>query len=668
MKNLKILYSTKLLLFAIFFINMGLYAQKSQELLDFYQAEQKTWQEYIHHAKQFQSSSNIDINFYHIDVEISVHTPYIAGNVLTKLNITENNTQIVKLNLFSGFTIDSITGNSNSFIFSNDSIYVTLDQVYQSGDSIDLTIYYRGIPQLAGGYKGLRYETHAGNQPIIATLSTPFLAHYWWPCKDGPGDKPDSVYIDITIPDSSVSGIPLIAVSNGVLENVITHNGKNTFQWRERYPIVPYYVMAAISNYIHFDQTFNVSPLDSFPIDYYVFNEHLSQAQAGVAQLPQAIQLFSDYFGEYPFSNEKYGMTQLGYYGAIENQTNTIQNNMSLSMFDVSVHELAHMWFADMITCETWQHGWINEGFATYSEALWDESIGGFQAYQNNIRNNQYWQGGTLFLQDDSNPFQIFVGIIYSKGAYTLHMLRGVLGDSLFFDCLYNYSTDPNFMYDHASTEDFRAVCESISGMDLNFFFDQWIYDEYYPQYQYSFGQNGSNYSAHVNIKQIQNANGRREVFEMPVQLQFNFTDNSDTLITIWNDQQSQLFHFNFSKQLSTVDFDPDEWILRTVQQVVDELPENQTLTPNKFSLSQNYPNPFNPGTTIEFSIPETEFVNLKIYNILGQEVATFVSAKLTPGNYKYTWDASGFTSGIYYYRLYTNTGFVRTKKLIVLK
>jgi len=156
------------------------------------------------------------------------------------------------------------------------------------------------------------------------------------------------------------------------------------------------------------------------------------------------------------------------------------------------VHELAHMWFGDMITCKDWHHGWVNEGFATYSEALWAEYVGGFSAYQNNIATNEYFDGGTLYLQDVSDPFQIFIRIIYYKGAYVLHMLRGVLGDAVFFEILRQYSTDPQLMYSEATTEDFKAVCESVSNMDLTFFFDQWIYDEFYPIYEYDYVQSAS--------------------------------------------------------------------------------------------------------------------------------------------------------------------------------
>lgn len=219
-----------------------------------------------------------------------------------------------------------MTGSAAGFTTANDSIFILLDRPYANGEQAEIVVHYHGVPPLANGTKGLRYTTHAGSQPVIASLCTPFLSHYWWPCKDGPGDKPDSVYVDISIPDTIIGGRPLIAVSNGILSGVENVPGRKKYLWRERYPIVPYYVMAAISNYDHFQQFINEDSV-SFPIDYYVFAEHRTSAEQGVANLPEALMLFSSLFGPYPFHFEKYGMTQLGYYGAIENQTNTIAND-----------------------------------------------------------------------------------------------------------------------------------------------------------------------------------------------------------------------------------------------------------------------------------------------------------------------------------------------------
>lgn len=175
-------------------------------------------------------------------------------------------------------------------------------------------------------------------------------------------------------------------------------------------------------------------------MDYYVFAADSSSAEAGTAEIPEAMALFETLFGPYPYADEKYGMTQLGYYGAIENQTNTITNNMSPAWFMISVHELAHMWFGCNLSCVSWHHGWLNEGFATYAEALWKKHSEGIEAYRAHMMSKAWYQGGTVYLEDVNDPFGIFLPIIYNKGAWVLHMLRFVLGDEV-FAALENYGS-----------------------------------------------------------------------------------------------------------------------------------------------------------------------------------------------------------------------------------
>jgi aminopeptidase N len=641
-------------------------AQQSEVMREFYRQEQDNWREYIAEWKDRAISTNFDVTFYHLHIDLPLAAPSLTGDLLCRFRATEDSLTSIKLSLRREFGIDSIDGNVSSFLFQADTITIALDHPFMTNESGWVRVFYRGTPPVANGLKGLRYVTHATNQRVIASLSTPFLSNYWWPCKDGPGDKPDSVYVDITIPDTSIAGIPVVAVSNGTLAGVSTSAGKRTFQWRERYPIIPYYVMAAVSNYRDFHQTFSGTHGEQFPLDYYVFDEHLAAAQQGVADLPQAIQLFSDLFGTYPFQAEKYGMTQLGFYGAIENQTNTIINNMGTSYFTVSVHELSHMWFGDMITCRDWHHGWLNEGFASYAEALWAEHNGGFAAYKNYMQGFQFYNGGTLYLQNITDPFGIFVTIIYNKGACVLHMLRGVLGDSAFFASLAAYSANPAFRYGHATTEDFQNVCETVANRDLDFFFQQWVYDQYYPIYNYSFRQDTVGGLTRVVIQQTQATQGRRAVFEMPIRLKFTYVGGGDTTVTVWDNQQNQTFLLNLGPRITSMQFDPDGWILKTAQLVgvekntADELPRN-------IKLEQNYPNPFNPATTIRYELPATAHVRLSIATLLGEEVAVLVDGNQQAGSKSVEWNAGDKASGIYFCRLDVG-GSVLVKKLLLLR
>jgi len=607
----------------------------------FQEYEERSWREYISMFSGREIDTSFDVTFYHLAVTVGIESPYIEGSVLCDFLTVNENLDSIRLNLHHSLTVDSIIGSVSGYSCANDTISVFLDDQYSSGSELSCTVYYHGEPELAFGYKGLRYETHGDMEPIIATLSTPFLSHYWWPCKDGPGDKPDSVYIDVTIPDTTISGLPLVVTSNGILEDVDTHDGMKTFKWRERYPIVPYYVMMAISNYVQLDQIYIGGQQNIFDLNYYVFSESAEIAEDGVERLPEAIDLFAGYFGEYPFYTEKYAMSEIGFYGGIENQTNTIIGEISPSWITTIVHELAHMWFGDMITCESWHHGWLNEGFASYCEALWAEYDGGLEAYKNTMEIFEWYSGGTLYLEDDTDPLNIFIGIIYYKGAYVLHMLRGILGDPLFFDCMKAYATDPALRYGHATTEDFQSVCETVSGTDLDFFFDQWVYGEYYPRYRFSFRQDDQSLATTIVIKQVQNS---RPYFEMPVQLRAYFDDQADTLFTVWNDAREQEFEFVFEHRIVELELDPDDWILCHKYQL-DAEEESFHPKDNTFVLYGIYPNPCTGHATIPLMIPDSKPVSLRIFNLKGHAMRTFLPMPAKYTGFRFIrWDGRDYT------------------------
>lgn len=558
---------------------------------------------------------NYDVHFYHIKTKVAVDSVWMSGSVKFLISSKIDGLNSLMVDLDQAFDILSVSAPISDYTFSDNVIYLQLENTYNTGDTLSFRIEYEGYPQMPGGYKGLRYETHDGGEPIIATLSTPYLAHSWYPCKDGTTDKADSVFVDISIKDTIISGIPLMAVSNGILENTYSNGEIKTFEWRHRYPIVPYYVMMAISNYTLFQQQYDDGE-NAFPIDYYVFQSHLETAQQGVENLPDAMAFFSEIFGPYPFKDEKYGMTQLGYYGGIENQTNSIVNNMSESWFDVSVHELAHMWFADDITCENWHHGWVNEGFASYAEALYVEHANGMDAYHNYVTQFTFKQGGTLYLEDVSDPFNgVFQSIIYNKGAYVLHMLRGVLGDELFFQSIYEYATNEDFRQAWANTEDFQAVCEEVSGEDLDYFFQQWIYQSMYPKYRYNFV--ASSNQTEVVLQQSQGLLGWPELFTMPVQILFHFQDGSDSTIQVFNNEIEAHYSFEFDQLVTDVDIDPQKWILRDVT-FDDNITVGLSFVDNQgFEI---FPNPSQGNFSIQFNSGiQAQQSQIKIYNSAGK-------------------------------------------------
>ncbi len=561
------------------------------------------------------NDTSYDVKFYHIDVFVGIDSSYIGGKVSYLLQAKQDSLNQISLDLMDYYLIDSISAPVSSYSLSDDVLTLHFSNIFAAEDLIDFSIYYHGVPQLAGGYKGLRYEAHNGNQPVIATLSTPYLAHTWFPCKDGTADKADSIYVDIRIPALSYDSIPLVALSNGILTQVEDSGESRKYYWHHHYPIVPYYIMIAISNYRSFQQTITGDDY-TFPIDYYVFDEHLNTAQTAMESFPDAVNYFSGIFGDYPFRNEKYGMTQLGFYGAIENQTNTIINNLSPGYFNTAVHELAHQWFGDMITCQNWHHAWLNEGFATYAAILYQEHIGGSEVYQSLMAEMEYYSGGTVYLTDDSDPFNIFVPIIYKKGAYVLHMLRGVMGDEDFFEALYDYAHTAEFQYQNANTEDFKAVCQAHTSINLDAFFDQWIYDEYYPVYHYNYEYNTASGELGVAIVQSQFSLGWRPVFEMPIELKVSFADGSDTLLKVYNDQAIQNYSFSLNKEVSGFDFDPQHRILKSA--IYDE-DINVGMTSSANSVFLTYPNPNKGHFLIDFGGNAYSGLNISLQDIGGK-------------------------------------------------
>jgi len=252
----------------------------------------------------------------------------------------------------------------------------------------------------------------------------------------------------------------------------------------------------------------------------------------------------------------------------------------------------------------------------------------------------------------------------YAKGACVLHMLRGIVGDSTFFDIMRTYSADPSVSYGVATTEDFQAIAEGVYGQSLNYFFYEWIYGENYPKYTVNWSKTslgGDLYRIDLNI--TQNLNTNPAFFTMPVQIKFN-SALGDTIVTLFNNAQSQNFQFDVNGNPTSINFDPDNWILKTLLGVTEV--EDITI-PFQYTLEQNYPNPFNPSTTIEYSLPQSGLVTLKVFNVLGKEVATLVNGQNEAGKHKVDFDAAALNSGVYFYRIEIGS-FVETKKMILLK
>ena len=217
------------------------------------QYEMQSWQEAIAWEKKHAGRDlNFDSRYVKIDIEVHFSDSTIHATVETMFKSLANGLDEIMLDFDDALTIDSVFVNGNGYVLAGESLIVSLDQTYDSGEVFTVATTYHGRPRIVGNVKGFRFVSHQGI-PVVATLCTPYLAHTWWPCVDGPADKLDSVHLYITIPDTSYAGYSLYAASNGKLISVTpAQSGWATYEWHEDYPIVPYYVSIAISNYLIF--------------------------------------------------------------------------------------------------------------------------------------------------------------------------------------------------------------------------------------------------------------------------------------------------------------------------------------------------------------------------------------------------------------------------------
>lgn len=504
------------------------------------------------------NQDDYDALYYGLNLTINDTNQTIFGWVDMEAESKIDGLTQVGLDLIDSLTVDSVKlGNTSlSFNHINNLIDITLDKAYNTGEKFVLSVFYHGHPE-PGGFQSFTFETYGG-YPMISSLSEPFFARNWWPCKDFPHDKADSADINITVrPD-------LVVASNGTLRDTITNpDGTKTFKWHESYPITTYLISVAIYPYSIFSHYYHYSPTDSMEVRYFVFPDYLETARAYYQITVPAIEYYAETFGEYPFLSEKYGMAHFKWSGAMEHQTCTTMLYWYYG-WAIIVHELAHQWWGDLITCRDWHHIWLNEGFASYCEALFWEDTSGQSAYHDYMEDMDYPYGGTIYIVDTTDVWEIFSLRVYDKGAWVLHMLRHVVGDSTFFDILRAYYSDPRYAHGTAVTEDFQGICEDIYGEDLDWFFQEWIYGEYRPNYRYSwiYEPSPESYDVYLHIDQIQTTNP--EVFTMSIDITIKDTTSvEETTLVVFNDSRSQDFKLTVDILPQKLEFDKNNWILK---------------------------------------------------------------------------------------------------------
>lgn len=659
---------------ALFFALFSLFASTAAQEIsypEYFRSEKQFYLNKHSGRTMFPGSDDIDVFYYRLDLSIDYASKRIAGNTLLGVAAKKDSLNAVTLELRKNMTVDSVTAGGTRTVFSrnNDRLTISLSRQLNASEKILVRVYYAGNPS-ASGFGSFEFSQTRSGKPAIWSLSEPFGAPDWFPCNDTPSDKADSSDVIIRIAK------PLKVVSNGSLETVTENSdGTWTWHWKNHYTIANYLISVAIAEYSEYTNYFRYSPSDSMPVIHYIYPESLTSSMKKVLDnTVNMLRIFSDKFGLYPFVKEKYGHAQFGWGGGMEHQTVS-----SMGAFDESIisHELAHQWFGDMITCAGWNDIWLNEGFATYAEGVFLEFMYGrdqYNSYMGGVMMGARYASGSLFVTDSLNIDQIFdYSRTYLKGAVVLHMLRGVTGDSLFYSILKTYASDPLLKGRAARTADFQKVAETVSGMDLDYFFSEWIYGRGYPNYNVTWtSQPEDNGMYRLDITITQTQNGYPQYFTMPVSFNINFAGR-DTSVVLFNNNAVQKFSIELSSRPVDIEMDPQNYILKNAI-VTGSQPDSRL--PAAFELKQNYPNPFNPSTVIPFDLSSSGMVDLKIYDLLGREICTLINNKeFQAGHYTHDFRAAGLNlqSGIYFYSLSVKgrSGrevFSSTRKMVLVK
>ena len=572
----------------------------------------------VHDFQVNPNTQNYDITYHELRFTVDPAVYYISGTVTTIFTALEDMNTIT-FDLDDALIVSSVTMNGNSLSFvqqASKELVITFQTPLTSGNSGTVVITYAGSPP-ANGFGSFVATNHSGT-PVLWTLSEPFGARDWWPCKQDLNDKIENIDVFITAPSQYVS------VSNGVEMSAVTSGSNKTTHFKHQYPIPAYLVAIAVTNYQIFNQTAGTAP-NTFPIVNYIYPESYASAVNSLAQTLPIMDFFEATFETYPFSNEKYGHAQCGFGGGMEHTTVSFMGNFSRGLI---AHELAHQWFGDKITCGTWKDIWLNEGFATYLSAMVIEHLDGAAAFVNHKRsltnNITSSPSGNVYLTDAqaTNVSRIFSSrLSYNKGAMVLEMLRFKMGDAAFIQALKNYLADADLAFDYAVTTDLKEHLEVVYGQDLTEFFNDWVYNQGYPTYSIT-AQNWGSGQVRFVINQSQ-SDASVSFFEMPVPIRVFGANGEQQDFILENTTNGQVFIENVAFSVVDIEFDPNANLIS--RNSTTNLASEVFTTEKAIVL---YPNPTKETFYIQ-KPTSTEVQSVTIFNSLGQMVQESFSTEM---------------------------------------
>jgi aminopeptidase N len=368
-------------------------------------------------------------------------------------------------------------------------IAVALQQPWQIGERHQVTITYGGKPKVAlrpPWIDGFVWSETPSGAPWIGVTGQGDGGDNWWPCKDHPSDEPDEgMTIALTFPTG------LVGLSNGrLVEEVDNGDGTSTTRWRVSYPINNYLVTVNIAPYVQIEERYHGidGTLDE-PLVFWSVPEYEQYARTMWRQMPKILEVLGRRFGEYPFFDDKFAVAHAPYYG-MEHQTlvayGALFTDNEFGFDDLLLHEVAHEWWGNKITVSDWADFWIQEGFATYAEALYVLDTLGEERYLDYMARlrQRVDDRKPLVRGENLTSAQAYSGDIYFKGAWVLHTLRWLLGDEDFFQIIWRFANDPEYAYGLVSSQDLAELVSAVSEEDIGWFWKHYLHRAEEPRWR----------------------------------------------------------------------------------------------------------------------------------------------------------------------------------------
>jgi len=509
-----------------------------------------------------------DFDLQHLKLELSFDLPArkLLGTATLRMAPLSGDLRELTLDA-AALNIEGITvaGRPMAFRTADDKLTITLDRQYPAGEPIEFVIRYNTQPK-----RGLFFvfpDKHHPDRPrqIWADGDTAGGNNrYWFPSSDFPNDKTTTEML-VTVP----AGWQVL--SNGKLANTSDNQaaGTTVFHWLQDKPHATYLVSLVAGEFDKDTTNWKV------PVEFYVPRGRGGSIARTFGRTTQMLDFFSDNIAPYPWA--KYAQAMVDTFGGgMENTSATTEGAAAIleerdfedrrwNTDSLIAHEMAHQWFGDLVTCADWRHTWLNEGFATYFEALWQEHARGRDIFD--------WQELRAARSITSFPARVAVvpqngqegndayAMIYNKGGWTLHMVRGQLGDARFWRAIQHYAK--KFSYQTATTADFVESISEATGQDLEWLFDQYVYKPGHPEFEVAWDYDSTNRLLHVAVKQNQKVDAKPAPFRVPIEIE-TLGDSPQTF-RFWASKESEDLYFGMPSRPQTVLFDPRDIILKSV-------------------------------------------------------------------------------------------------------